>query len=99
MLASLPPEAAAAGSSSLNTISPLYVGLSILSFAFPAAATVLKERIFKQAAQQMGGRQLDVLVVNSFCSAAQVRNYGSLWVVAAELCAKGCSPALTTCSG
>jgi hypothetical protein len=77
MLASLPPEAATAGSS-LPTISPLYVGLSILSFAFPAAATVLKERIFRQAAQQMGGRQLDVLVVNSFCSAAQVRVWGGL---------------------
>jgi hypothetical protein len=51
-----------------------------VSFAFPAAATVLKEAIFRQAAADLG-RPLDVLVVNALCSTAQVRR---LWAV---LCA------------
>lgn len=43
------------------------------SFASPALATIIKERIFRDAAKRLGGgQQLDVLVVNAYCSTAQV---------------------------
>jgi len=52
----------------------VYMALCIISFAFPALATITKEHIFKEAAKKLGGgQQLDVLVVNSYCSTAQVR--------------------------
>jgi hypothetical protein len=51
----------------------VYLALCIVSFAFPALATITKEHIFKEAAKSLGGgQQLDVLVVNAFCSTAQV---------------------------
>lgn len=52
-------------------VEPVYLGVCLLSFVFPAAATICKEHIFKTAARRMGGQQLDVLVVNAYCSTAQ----------------------------
>jgi hypothetical protein len=57
-------------------VEPVYLGVCLLSFVFPAAATICKEHIFKTAARRMGGQQLDVLVVNAYCSTAQVGREG-----------------------
>ncbi|GMN43715.1 hypothetical protein TIFTF001_012913 [Ficus carica] len=45
--------------------------LMIVSFLFQAADTVLKEVIFRDAAQKLKGRSVDLFVVNSFGSAFQ----------------------------
>lgn len=38
---------------------------------------IIKEKIFKSAAKSLGGgKQLDVLVVNAYCSTAQVGGWG-----------------------
>ena len=38
---------------------------------FPALASIFKEKIFTEAKQKLGGKQLDLFVVNSFGSGAQ----------------------------
>lgn len=43
----------------------------MLCFLFPAIANCIKERVFRRAAEQLGG-PLDIFVVNSFGSLAQV---------------------------
>jgi len=54
-------------------VEPLYLAVCGASFVFPALATIIKEHIFKTAAKKLGGgQQLDVLVVNAYCSTAQV---------------------------
>ncbi|KAF6266272.1 Crt-like protein [Scenedesmus sp. NREL 46B-D3] len=69
-VASWPSGSSAAAAAA--EVEPAYLLLCIVSFAFPALATIIKERIFKDAARRLGGgQQLDVLVVNSYCSAAQ----------------------------
>lgn len=62
---------------------PKYVVLCLLSAAFPSLATIVKEGIFKDAKEQLGGRQLDIFCVNTFGSAAQVRRWLSKWLPAA----------------
>jgi hypothetical protein len=68
------PAAAAAGSAAaaVAAVEPVYLAVCAASFVFPALATIIKEHIFKTAAAQLGGKQLDVLVVNAYCSTAQV---------------------------
>ena len=41
------------------------------SLFFPAVATILKQQIFERAKAKLGGKQLDIFVVNSFSSLAQ----------------------------
>lgn len=70
-LASLPPAGAAGAAAALVGPGDLrYVLLCVASFAFPSLAVIVKERIFKDARRQLG-RDLEVLVVNAFGSAAQ----------------------------
>jgi drug/metabolite transporter (DMT)-like permease len=74
-IASLPAAAGSSGSSAaaaVAAVQPVYLLVCCASFVFYALATILKEQIFKDAAKRMGGRQLDVLVVNAYCSTAQV---------------------------
>ncbi|KAK9915593.1 hypothetical protein WJX75_001294 [Coccomyxa subellipsoidea] len=60
------------GSSSVfSEISPVYAAVYVASMLFPALATIFKEKIFNDAKQKLGGKQLDIFVVNSFGSAAQ----------------------------
>ncbi|WIA35800.1 hypothetical protein OEZ86_004189 [Tetradesmus obliquus] len=71
-VASWPSGSSAAAAAAAAEIQPLHLLLCVVSFAFPALATIIKERIFKDAARRLGsGQQLDVLVVNSYCSTAQ----------------------------
>ncbi len=64
--------AAPSGASSMQ-IDPRYAALLVMSFAFPSLAVIIKERVFKSAEVALGGQKLDVLVVNSLGSSAQVR--------------------------
>ncbi len=68
------PATAAAGSRAAPALhaEPRWVVLCLLSFAFPSLASIIKEQLFKDAQQRLGGRPLDVFVVNSFGSLAQV---------------------------
>lgn len=47
---------------------PLYIAVFISSMAFPALASILKEKIFGDAKEKLGGKDLDIFVVNSFGS-------------------------------
>jgi hypothetical protein len=67
-------------------VEPLFVGLCAFSFLFPALSSIIKERIFQQAAGRLG-QPLDVLVVNAYCSASQVRG----WRRACVLCCWACA--------
>lgn len=73
-LASLPPSGlgAAATPSLVGPDNLKHIALCIVSFAFPSLSVIIKERIFKEAKEKLGGRDLDVLVVNAFGSTAQV---------------------------
>lgn len=58
-------------SSVFSEIAPVYAAVYVASMLFPALATIFKEKIFNDAKQKLGGKQLDIFVVNSFGSAAQ----------------------------
>ncbi|GAQ82708.1 CRT (chloroquine-resistance transporter)-like transporter [Klebsormidium nitens] len=49
----------------------LYPALYTLSTVFPAASTILKEGVFKEAKEKLKGSDLDLFVVNSFGSGFQ----------------------------
>jgi hypothetical protein len=70
-LASAPPggqlSAALLGPGDLK-----YAAICVASFAFPSLAVIIKQQIFADARKRLGGRELDVLVVNALGSAAQV---------------------------
>lgn len=68
----MPPDAAIAAATGTAPVELKYVLCCLASFAFPALATIIKEGIFREAERHLGGRKLDVLVVNAFCSSAQV---------------------------
>jgi len=72
-LASLPPSAATAATALIGPGDWKYVALCCISFAFPALSVNIKQKIFQDAKKQLGGRDLDVLVVNAYGSTAQVR--------------------------
>ena len=55
----------------LAQLSPLYTSIFVSSMLFPALASIFKEKIFTEAKQKLGGKQLDLFVVNSFGSGAQ----------------------------
>lgn len=55
----------------LAQLSPLYTGIFVSSMLFPALASIFKEKIFTEAKEKLGGKQLDLFVVNSFGSGAQ----------------------------
>ncbi|XP_028803958.1 protein CLT1, chloroplastic-like [Neltuma alba] len=64
----------ASGSGAGNSLKEggiFWSALMILSFLFQAADTVLKEVIFRDAAQKLKGRSLDLFVVSSFGSVFQ----------------------------
>ncbi len=44
-------------------ISPVYAAVYVASMLFPALATIFKEKIFNDAKQKLGGKQLDIFVV------------------------------------
>ncbi len=50
---------------------PLYIGIFVSSMLFPALASIIKEKIFAEAKEELGGKPLDIFVVNSFGSGAQ----------------------------
>lgn len=50
---------------------PLYIGIFVSSMLFPALASIIKEKIFADAKEELGGQPLDIFVVNSFGSGAQ----------------------------
>ena len=52
-------------------VSVLYALTYIASMFFPALSAVFKERIFSDAKEKLGGKDLDLFAVNSFGSAAQ----------------------------
>jgi hypothetical protein len=53
-------------------VKPFFVGLYVASMCFPALSTILKEKMFTEAKEKLGGdKQLDIFVVNSYGSAAQ----------------------------
>lgn len=47
-------------------ISPVYASVYVASMLFPALATIFKEKIFGDAKQKLGGKQLDIFVVSVF---------------------------------
>ena len=50
---------------------PSYIGIFVSSMLFPALASIIKEKIFADAKETLGGKPLDIFVVNSFGSGAQ----------------------------
>lgn len=44
-------------------IAPVYAAVYVASMLFPALATIFKEKIFNDAKQKLGGKQLDIFVV------------------------------------
>ncbi len=46
-------------------ISPLYGSVFVASMLFPALATIFKEKMFTDAKQKLGGKQLDIFVVST----------------------------------
>ncbi|KAK9806031.1 hypothetical protein WJX73_007294 [Symbiochloris irregularis] len=49
----------------------LYIAIFVASMGFPALSSSLKEKIFGDAKEKMGGKDLDIFVVNSLGSGAQ----------------------------
>ncbi|GMH36475.1 hypothetical protein BSKO_04343 [Bryopsis sp. KO-2023] len=51
--------------------SPVYMSFFLVGVAFPCIAVIAKEKIFADAKEKLGGKDLDLFVVNSFGSLAQ----------------------------
>lgn len=49
----------------MRQMSPLYASVFVASMLFPALATIFKEKIFTDAKQKLGGKQLDIFVVRA----------------------------------
>jgi len=69
ILAGLPPKGLPGGT--IEAVRPIDVTIFTLSMALISLAVILKEKIFKDAKARMGGKDLDVFVVNSTGSAFQ----------------------------
>ena len=52
-------------------VDPKYALIFIASMIFPALSSIIKEKIFTDAKEKLGGKQLDLFVVNSFGSLSQ----------------------------
>ena len=50
----------------MRQMSPLYASVFVASMLFPALATIFKEKIFTDAKQKLGGKQLDIFVVRAW---------------------------------
>ncbi|KAK9834944.1 hypothetical protein WJX84_003484 [Apatococcus fuscideae] len=55
----------------LSEVDPKYALIFISSMIFPALSSIIKEKIFTDAKEKLGGKQLDLFVVNSFGSLSQ----------------------------
>lgn len=64
--------AGAGGTAGGSSVSPFFVGMYVVSMLFPAISSTLKERIFMEARKTFNGKELDVFVVNTCSSVAQV---------------------------
>ena len=64
-------------------VSLIYAATYIASMFFPALSAVFKERIFSDAKEKLGGKDLDLFAVNSFGSAAQA---GFVFLLLPVLC-------------
>lgn len=78
---------AASGAASAAAIDPKYVALTLASTAFPALATIVKDKIFRDAKAALG-RPLDVFVVNTSGSAAQASYGGCNQCHSLHMCAR-----------
>lgn len=76
---------AGGGATTASGISILFAGMYVMSMLFPAISSTLKERIFVEAREKFTGRELDVFVVNTFSSIAQVCTGSHGATVAAEV--------------
>lgn len=61
------------GATAAAGISVVFAAIYVMSMLFPAISSTLKERIFVEARKKFEGQELDVFVVNTFSSIAQVR--------------------------
>ena len=52
-------------------VDPKYALIFVGSMIMPALSSIIKEKIFTDAREKLGGQQLDLFVVNSFGSLAQ----------------------------
>eukprot|EP00884_Botryococcus_braunii_P005382 jgi/Botrbrau1/14845/Bobra.0278s0015.1 len=59
------------GNSVFSDVQPVFAAMYVGSMCFPALANILKEKVFTETREKLGGKQLDIFVVNSFGSAAQ----------------------------
>jgi len=64
-------SATLASSTSLSGSQTLYLALFVGSLIGPALSTILKEWVFRDAKEKLGGKDLDLFVVNSFGSGFQ----------------------------
>jgi uncharacterized membrane protein len=65
------PSSGKLSASILSGVDLEYVWLFILSMLFPAFDTVLKEQLFVTSRRELGGKDVDLFVVNSFGSLSQ----------------------------
>ncbi len=52
---------------------PIFIATYVASMFFPALDSIVKEKAFGDAKEKLGGKQLDIFVVNSYSSGFQVR--------------------------
>ena len=52
-------------------VAPVYAAIFVGSMLFPALSSIVKEKMFSDAKEKLGGQQLDLFVVNTFGSAYQ----------------------------
>jgi drug/metabolite transporter (DMT)-like permease len=67
-IAALPEDG---GTGILSGVPIKYIGIFVISMAFPALDNITKEKVFKETKEKLNGEQLDIFVVNSFASAFQ----------------------------
>ena len=51
---------------------PIFIATYVASMFFPALDSIVKEKAFGDAKEKLGGKQLDIFVVNSYSSGFQV---------------------------
>ena len=53
---------------------PIFIATYVASMFFPALDSIVKEKAFGDAREKLGGKQLDIFVVNSYSSGFQARH-------------------------